>query len=399
MKIENQDQPQDTGDALAVVEFPEEDVDEALTFAHGCMQAAASLNSGLAEAGNDPKAIEILAVAAESYIDRLSLRKLGPEDFPPAPPPPKEGQDEKEKTEQQRGKIAKAVSYLYALAKNTFQFFFDFLRNQKATARKIVPLTKDLIGRIDAFGGGSVNAKISDRAIVMGLHIEGMPPRRASALFEELSGQLRKINQTAGIGELTAVLLAAKDGNDDLFKRRSEELRNHLEKGMQTFMNRVDNPKLFPVFRSEQKGKTCYATDAMFGQNYITGMISECDDKGRFFYKSLVARDPETPVRAETFPALSPDDIRQICRTALRLSEEIIDMSRDEDLVQKLMRDASFFVTAEGGSYAVPALNNFVAVANNHYFAYLRFITRTMQLLIRWALQSVVAYEKDRNGK
>jgi hypothetical protein len=397
MQITDETQPYDD-----VEEFPEGDVDEALSFAQDCLCSAASLSNGLSEAGDNPEAIKILALAAESLIERFSLRSVALEDFPPAPPPPKteEAKDKSgDQTDQQRSKISKVIAYLYALAKNTFQYFFDFLRNQKATARKIVPITKDLIGRIDAFGGGTIGTKITDRGVVMGLHIDGMPPRRATAMFEELAGQLRKINQTAGINEISAVLLAAKEKNEELFKKRSGELHDHLEKGMQTFMNRVDNPKMFPVFRNEQKGKTCYATEAMFGQNYITGMISECDDKGRFFYKALVARDPEIPVRAESFPALSPDDVRQICRTSLRLSEEIIDMSRDEDLVQKLMRDASFFVTTEGGAYAVPALHNFVAVANNHYFAYLRFITRTMQLLMRWATQSVLAYEKDANGK
>lgn len=393
--------------------FPEHDADEAMDIAYGAMAAAANLETGLAQAKDNPEAIRILAIAAEAYSGKYNLGKSNRdksdvtdvEAKEPTPQPEKKQESEQtsdskeEATEASRGRIAKTISYLYALAKNTFQYFFDFLRNQKVSARKIIPYSKDLIGRIDEFGNVTASGKITDRGVVLGLHIDGVAPRRATALYSEIATELPKINKSAGVSELGGVLLAAKDKNPEKFSEKSEILHDCLENGLSSYMNKIDNPDKFPAFREKQAGKTYYSTDVMFGQNYLTGTISECDEKGFFFYKSLVSRDPETVVRTESFPVLSPDEIRQICRTSLRLSEQIIEFSRDEDLIQKMMRDASFFITKEGGELAVPVLRNFVSIANNHYFAYLRYITRTMQLMMRWATLSVVQYEKERDGK
>lgn len=366
--------------------LPEEDIAEALTYAQDCMIAASKLSVANDEA-NDKYSLTAVHIAAENYALKFKM---------PTPALEEEVDTTKKPiTEHQRSRIESVISYLYASAKRVFQYFFDWLRNQNHTARAFIKLSKELIGRIDSYEGSRISVKIAERGIVAGLHIDGIAPKRSSAVFEELVSKFKMINSASCLDELEDTLAAAKKKDDTAFIGASKQLHASLISGIKTFMNPVNDPKSHPAFRSAFEGRQCYATDVSFGQNYITAVIAkEISSDGHFTFKSGIARDAETPVRSTDVDALPADEIRQICRSALRLSEMIIEHARDEDMMQKLMREASYFVTKSGGSHAVPALQNFAAVANNHYFAYLRYSVRVMQLLMRWCRLSVQAYEK-----
>lgn len=367
--------------------FAEEDVAEALAHAQDSMVAAATLTKAYEQA-NDKYALTAVQIAAENYALKFKM-----------PQAALEQDDESSKkpiTEQQRSRIKAVIDYLYASAKRIFQFFFDFLRKQSHTARTVVKITKELIGRVDSFEGKKSPGKIKERGIIAGLHIDGIAPKRSSALFDDLVSKFNAINASSSLDELSDFLAAAKSKDEKQILAKSKQLHDSLVAGVKIFMNEVSNPSSHPAFRSSFDGRQCFSTPVMFGQNYITASVSkEISTDGRFTFKSSIARDAETPVRASEVDVLPADEIRQICRSALRLSEMIIEHAKDEDKMHSLMREASFFITASDNEYGVPALHNFSAVANNHYFAYLRYCVRVMQLLMRWCRLSVQAYEQQ----
>lgn len=382
----------------ALVSFPEESVDEALTYAAECIAAAQKLSAAI-EGHLDLKMIAGLSIATESYINKFNIpiAALEAEESDIAGEAPNE--KEKPLEEKQRSRTAKVISYLYAAVKRIFQFFFDFARNQKSVARKIIPKTKELIGRIDQFDITPPAGKIKEKGLVNALHMDGIAPRRPTAIFEQLVAEFEQVNRSSGISEMAAVLSSAKTENFEKFKTSSQALHNVLENGMKSFMNVVGNPGSHPAFRTTVEGRHYYSTDVMFGQHYVAGSISDLDEDGKFFFKAGIYRDADVPIRIESLPLLRAEEIRQVCRTALRLSELVIQYSRDEDLMQRLMREASYFITKEAKGPGVAALSNFLAMANNHYFAYLRYITRTMRQLMRWAELSVQAYEAKKNAQ
>lgn len=137
----------------------------------------------------------------------------------------------------------------------------------------------------------------------------------------------------------------------------------------------------------------------MFGHNYIYGIVAkDVNADGTFRFKCGIQRDAEVPLRVPVFPVLTPDEIRAVCRTSLRICENIIRFSRDEELMQKALREATFLTTKEADKNAVAALRNFTNVGQNSYIVYLRFTTRTMQALMRWCAASIKRYgELTRN--
>jgi hypothetical protein len=90
---------------------------------------------------------------------------------------------------------------------------------------------------------------------------------------------------------------------------------------------------------------------------------------------------------------LTPDEIRQISRTTVQLCESIIRFSRDEELLQKVLREAGFVHTKEVDKSAVVALRNISAVGQNSYIVYLRYMVRTMKALMQWCAASIKRYE------
>ena len=365
----------------------EEDVAQALSYAQDSITAASILNKAY-ELAEDKYALTAVHIAAENYALKFKMPQAALEE--------NDEDSKKPISEQQRSRIKSVIDYLYASAKRVFQFFFDLLRKQSHTARAAVKLTKELIGRVDSFEGKKSPEKIKERGIIAGLHIDGITPKRASALFEDLVSKFNVINASSSLDDLSDFLAAAKSKDEKRLLDKAQKLHASLLSGVKLFMNEVGNPSTHPAFRGSFNGRQCYATQVLFGQNYITASISkEISEDGRFTFKSSIARAAEVPVRATEVDVLPADEIRQICRSALRLSEMIIEHSRDEDETHALMREASFFVTTSDNEYAIPALHNFSAVANNHYFAYLRYIVRVMQLLMRWCRLSVQAYEQQ----
>jgi hypothetical protein len=138
----------------------------------------------------------------------------------------------------------------------------------------------------------------------------------------------------------------------------------------------------------------------MFGQTYIAGSIAEeINASGTFRYVCGIRRDQKVPLRVNSFPLLTPDEIRQICRTAIKVCDNILRFSRDEALMQKALREATFLKTKEPDKGSVVALRNITAVGQNSYITHLRYTVRTMQALMRWCGLSINRYEEvNKNG-
>lgn len=367
------------------------DVEEAVAYAGEAMDAAQRLEEAQLADSTDPIAAKLLNVAVENYIERFSIPKAALE----SNDEPLEGEPEG------ASRLKKVVLYLYAVVQRIFKAIFDMFRNQKNVARKIMVLTKQYIGESDSLSSSVANQlNVKDRSLMVALQIDGIVPKKAPELFDSLASAFEQQHAFVAVSEVIRLIAAAKDKNEERVNKAATELRVLLEEGLKKTLSVVDDPQSMSAF-SEKKSATAtyYVSEPLFGHNYIYGIIGkDVNADGTFRFKCGIQRDAEVPLRVGFFPVLTPDEIRAICRTALRVCENIIRFSRDEELMQKALREATFLTTKEADKSAVAALRNFTNVGQNSYIVYLRFTTRTMQALMRWCAASIKRYgELNRN--
>ena len=283
-----------------------------------------------------------------------------------------------------------------------FNAIFDYFRNQKLVARKLMPKTKEYIGRADSFSSSvGEQMNIKDRSLMIALQIDGVVPKKVPELYDALLEVFVQQHQYSSVTELIQLIAAVKEKNPERIQKEAQKLRDQLEEGLKANMEEVD-PSTSPAFsETKANGNRYYASEPTFGQNYIYGISGDAvTEAGAFVYRCGIRRDAEVPLRVAAFPVLPPDHIRHICRVSLRICESIIRFSRDEDLLQKALREASFLVTKEPDKSVVAALKNIAAVGQNSYIVHLRFTTRTMQALMRWCAISIkMRSEERRVGK
>lgn len=364
-----------------------QEVEEAIAYANEALDAAQSLEKAACGVNpNNPTAaadLEVLQAAVENYIERFEI-----------PAAALESEDE-EDDPAKAGRLKKVILYLYAVVERIFKTLFDFFRTQKFTARKLMPLAKNYIGRADSLTSSlAAQLKITDRSIMTALNIDGIVPDKVPELFENLADHFESQYRYSAVAEVVRLVSAVRGKEFDRAEKEAVLLRNKLENGFKETMHVVD-PNTMPIF-AEKKSDSVeyYASEVMFGQNYITGVISkEVRDNNSFTYHCNIRRDSEVPLRVIYFPVLSPDEIRRVCRTAVRVCENVVRFSRDEDLMHKILREASFVKSKEPDQSSVVALRNIAAIGQNSYIVYLRFIMRTMQALLRWCSQSINRYE------
>lgn len=365
-----------------------QDVEEAIAYANEALQAAGALEE---MADNidpyDPTALDLekLDVAVENYIDQFNIPSIA-----------LESDDDDEASNGKTGRLKKVVLYLYALVERVFKALFDFFSNQKLVARRVMPKTREYIGRSDSLSA-SVGAQLSikDRGIMVALHVDGIAPKKTPELFDALVEQFEQQYRYSPVPEVVRLVSAAKAKDEKRTVVEAEALRDKLENGLKNSLEKTD-PEKFSFFPTKVvDGTDYYVSQPLFGQNYIAGNIShDVTDKGTFTFNCGVRRDAEVPLRVSSFPVLGPEEIRHICRTALRASESIIRFSRDEELLKKALREAAFVTSKEPDQSSVIALRNMAAVGQNSYIVYLRFVSRSMQALMRWCAQSITKYEE-----
>lgn len=363
------------------------DVEEAVAYANEALEAAQILEEARLADTTDPIAAKLLNVAVENYIERFEI--------PMAALESNEGSDSGEAPKV--GRLKKVVLYLYAVVQRIFKAIFDLFRSQKAVARKVMTLTKQYIGSADGLSS-SVAGQLSirDRSLMVSLQIDGIVPKKVPELFDALAESFEQQHAFVAVPEIIRLIAAAKEKNTERVVKEATELRAILEEGFKKTLDVVNDPQLTSVF-NEKKSSAAnyYISEPMFGHNYIYGVIgTEINSDGTFRFKCGIQRDPEVALRVGFFPVLTPDEIRAVCRTALRISENIIRFSRDEDLLQKALREATFLTTKEADKNAVAALHNFTNVGQNSYIVYLRFTTSKMQALMRWCAASIKRYEE-----
>ena len=367
------------------------DIEEAVAYANEAMEAAQRLEESQLADTLDPVANKLLNVAVENYIERFSIPAAALE----SNDEPLDGEPEG------ASRLKKVVLYLYAVVQRIFKAIFDLFRNQKNVARKIMTLTKQYIGEADLLSSSVASQlNVKDRSLMVALQIDGIVPKKVPELFDSLATAFEQQHSFAAVPEVIRLIAAAKDKNEERVNKAAVELRGILEEGFKKTLSTVSDPHSVPVF-SEKKSDNAnyYISEPMFGHNYIYGIVAkDVNADGTFRFKCGIQRDAEVPLRVPVFPVLTPDEIRAVCRTSLRICENIIRFSRDEELMQKALREATFLTTKEADKSAVAALRNFTNVGQNSYIVYLRFTTRTMQALMRWCAASIKRYgELTRN--
>ncbi|BAW19496.1 hypothetical protein [Ralstonia phage RP31] len=365
-----------------------QEVEEAIAYANEALDAAQSLE----ETANgidpfDPTAIDLqkLEVAVENYIDRFNIPTAALES----------ADEEEEEDKVKHSRLKKVILYLYALVERIFKTLFDFFANQKITARKLILPIKNYIGRADSLSSSiAAQLNIKDRSIMVALNIDGIAPQKTPELFDRLADTFEQQYRFSAVAEVVRLVGAARAKEYDRVKKEADILRDKLEAGIKESLNPID-PNTLSVF-TEKKNDSLdfYASEALFGQNYITGVIGkEVRENGTFTYHCNIRRDSEVPLRVAFFPVLTPDEIRRVCRTALKVCENVVRFSRDEELMRKILREAAFVKSKDPDQSSVVALRNITAIGQNSYIVHLRFIMRTMQALLRWCSQSIERYE------
>ncbi len=372
-----------------------QEVEEAIAYANEALEAASRLSEmALDYQKADPTATGLLNVAVEQYIERFKI-----------PMAAMESQDDynddgtpKVKTKPQASNLKKVILWLYAMVERIFTHIFDLLTTHKADARKILPLTKVYIGHADSLTSGfATQLNLRDRSLMISLHIDGIPPKRPSDLFQKLAGEFERQYSASPVAECVRLVTAAKAKDTKRVQEEAVLLREKLERGLRLSLEEVD-PARIPVFVRESKNPSMdfFASEPMFGQNYIVGVVGkDVRPDSTFTYHCAVRRDSDVPLRTPGFPCLSPEEIRLVCRTASRLCENIIRFSRDEDLMKKVLRDATFLTTSTPDKSSVVALRNMTAVGQNSYIVYLRYVTNVMQAMMRWCAMSIRRHEEQ----
>jgi hypothetical protein len=375
-----------------------QDIEDAVAYANEALDAAQRLEEGQLTDSTDAVAQKLLAHAVESYIEKFKIPMIALEDSTELAIREAQGsaQDDSHSDATQASRLKKVVLYLYAAVQRIFKAIFDMMRNQKATARRLMPLTKLYIGQADSLSSSvASHLNVKDRSLMVALQIDGIVPRKTPELFDALADSFEKQHPFAAVSEVVRLISAAKDENKERVMVSAGELRARLEEGFKKTMTVVADPQKLSIF-SEKKSAVAsyYVSEPLFGHNYIYGIVgTDVQTDGTFRYKCGIQRDAEVPLRVGAFPVLTPDEIRAICRTALRVCENIIRFSRDEELLQKALREVSFLTTKEADQNTIAALRNFSNVGQNSYIVYLRFVTRTMQALLRWCAVSINRYE------
>ncbi len=365
-----------------------QEVEEAINYAQEAMDVAQKLEqANLQTHTGDTLEDRLLNVAVENYIEKFNIPRAALEDNLPAEIPVGGKKD--------AGRLKKIILYLYALVQRIFTAIFDFFSNQKLVARKIIPRTKEYIGRSDSLSASvGQQLMIKDKSLMTALHINGIAPAKTSELYAQLSDTFEKQYTYSAVNEVIALISAAKEKNPERVKKEAELLRAKLLSGFKASLKTADASDMSVFSEKKAEANEYYISEAMFGQNYITGVIGTLvNDTGGFNYRCGVRRDPEVSLRVVSFPVLTPEEIRHICRTSLRISENIIRFSRDEVLLQKALRESTFLVSKEPDESAVAALRDTAAVGQSSYIVYLRFVTRTMQAMMRWCNVSLGLYE------
>ena len=368
------------------------DVEEAVAFANEALDAAQRLEEAKLADSTDQVAAKLLNVAVENYIERFSI-----------PSAALESDDDTNSGETaEASRLKKVVLYLYAVVQRIFKAIFDLFRTQKNVARNTMTLTKQYIGAADSLSASvAAQLRIKDRSLMMSLQIDGLVPKKTPELFDELADMFEQQHAFVAVPEVVRLIAAAKEKNTERVIKEATELRSILEEGFKKTLNVVDDPQRTPVFNEKKsEAASYYISEPMFGHNYIYGVIgNDVNADGTFRFKCGIQRDPEVSLRVGFFPVLMPEEIRAVCRTALRISENIIRFSRDEELLQKALREATFLTTKEADKNAISALRNFTNVGQNSYIVYLRFTTSKMQALMRWCAASIKRYEEvTKNG-
>lgn len=381
------------------IEDPQQ-VEEAIAYANEALDAISSLESlTLPDGIGDTLPNRLMEVAVENYIDKFGIPSAALESNDLVTTGGKETNAPREDPDAQgpgAGRLKKVVLYLYAMIQRVFNAIFDFFRSQKLAARKLIPLTKLYIGQADSLSSSVASQlNVKDRSLMTALQIEGTNPRKIPELYDSLAENFEKQHEFSAVNEVIRLVQAVKDKNPERIKKEAEELRGKLEAGLKASLEPT-NPAELPIFNEKKaEGNQYFASKALFGQNYIYGVIGDnVTETGSFVFRCGIRRDAEVPLRVTFFPVLSPDEIRHVCRTSLRICENIIRFSRDEELLQKALREASFLTTKEADQSAVAALRNVAAVGQNSYIVHLRFTTRTMQALMRWCATSIQRYEE-----
>lgn len=363
-----------------------DDVAEAINYVGEALEAIDVLTKAVPEnrTVSDAEA-KLLNVAVEKYMRKFDIPNAALESNDVTIP-----NDDKK-----IGKLKRVILYLYAMVKRIFQSMGDLMSNSDLIAKKLMPVTKNYIGRSDSISPSiSEHLTIKDKSLMVALHVEGVAPKRVVALYGELQDALDEQYKHSSVNELISLLNAARTKDLGKVKTEAVELHAKLLKGVNASLEEAGdaNYKLF----SEKiiDSNTYWVSKPSFGQKYVTAVVGkDVDQIGTFIYRCNITRDSDTPVRVAAFPVLSPDDIRGICRISLKICEDIVRRSRDEDLVTKAMRQASFIVTAEPDQVAVSVLRDVAASSQSTYIVYLRHTVSVMQSLMRWCGLSLKIYE------
>lgn len=367
----------------------QEQLEEAFDYSDNAMTAISALEE-LQDALGDETPTE-----AQKQLINLTLNNYSTKfDIPTASLESDEGDEKPEVS-----RLKKTILYLYAVVERIFKAIFDYCRNQKLVARKIIPVARDYIGMSDSLSSAVAGQlRIRDRSIMVALHIDGIQPRKAPILFDNLVATFERQAAHSPVNELIQFVNAAKEQNPERIHAMAVKLRAKLEEGLKSGLEVVD-PNSLPIFNEKKLDDTTYyASEALFGQNYIFGVIAkEVNEDASYKYRAGIRRDMEVPLRIGFFNVLTPEEIRHLCRASILVCETILRNSREEELLQKVLREAGFLTTKNPDRSATSVLKNIADAGQSSYIVHLRYTTRTMRVLMRWCAASIQKYNEVGN--
>lgn len=344
----------------------------------------------------DAQQEKLLNVAVENLCAKYHITNAALESIDEEEESQVEHQSQEAQSSEAVGKLKRTIDFIYAMLRRLVQALIHRFQQHRGQARTFMERAKDLIGRADVVNTGGEIPTIPNRGVLNALCINGVPPKGLNLVFDELVKHYEQSKKYSGLTEMVAMLNAAKSGDMDKTKDRSEILWVLLRDGMEECLNKVDNPSNHFMFGDAHRGHQCYASQPYFGDISISGEISDSVGAfGSFFHKVQMRRNPDSILRVDALKALDEQTIRLICRSVVRLCESVIRSSRDEAFLYKAIREANYLVGKKPDQLSLHALRNFQSIAQNLYINYLRLTMNSAKHLLEYCELSVAKYEKQ----
>lgn len=371
-------------------EFDDDEINDSLQKASDALETVYVLSDIAKDTNNDYTVTEekTANLAIESFYQKHPEFVVANEEIDDGTPTKTTGE-----------KIKKTIDYLFSIARNILTFFMDYIKNNKRKASGFISVTKDLIGRSDHLSSNP-GLKVDRRSIIATLHIDGSQPSNILNMYAKITKASTDQRKHIGLPEIGAASIGARRGNLDQTKEAVSGLRNIYESGYKASMEYLDNPNRSFAFNGSRDDCDHYVSESYFGAMHVAGWISkEVKQDGSFLIDSFIKTNPEIPLRTNSFEALSPEEVREICRAVHKFSQSVISNSHDETGLARLLREVTFIAGNRPDLTTVLALRSIASVSKGPFLTYLKLAMNVSKQLLNYCSESIAINEKFSKGE